>query len=270
MRHEILARVSSRNSHIASCNTIFEPLHCLSLLAVPSSLKQETKVETNKEKVLPRLIMYSRKLVRRTLVTLVALGLCSISAFAQTRSRLVLAASDPNDVSCSPDDFALLSHNAANEAKPAWPASDAKSRPTIDLAPAVGPTTAGLLKFQPLLMTAIEERLGSRYRWGATGPNRFDCSGFVWSIFQATGISFERVSARNLFARFAAPAEEEQYTFGTLVFFSGLTHVGVVADEHGFYHASRRHGVVYQPFTEYWLKRIDGFRRVPLPVQVAD
>ena len=119
-------------------------------------------------------------------------------------------------------------------------------------------------------MTAIEERLGSRYRWGATGPNRFDCSGFVWSIFQATGISFERVSARHLFTRFTAPPEDEQFKFGTLVFFSGLTHVGVVADANGFYHASRRHGVVYQPFTEYWLKRIDGFRRVPRPVQIAD
>jgi cell wall-associated NlpC family hydrolase len=63
---------------------------------------------------------------------------------------------------------------------------------------------------------------------------------------------------------------EEQFKFGTLVFFSGLRHVGVVADEHGFYHASRRHGVIYSEFNEYWLKRIDGFRRVPLPVQVTD
>jgi hypothetical protein len=84
------------------------------------------------------------------------------------------------------------------------------------------------------------------------------------------GINFERASARNLFARFAPAPEEEQFKFGTLVFFSNLTHVGVVADEHGFYHASRRHGVIYSEFNEYWLKRIDGFRRVPLPLPVAD
>ena len=118
-------------------------------------------------------------------------------------------------------------------------------------------------------MAAIDERLGSPYRWGATGPNMFDCSGFVWSIFQASGINFERESARNLFAHFQAPPEGEQYKFGTLVFFSGLTHVGVVADEHGFYHASRHHGVIYSKFDDYWLKRIDGFRRVPLPTQIA-
>jgi len=45
---------------------------------------------------------------------------------------------------------------------------------------------------------------------------------------------------------------------------------GVVADEHGFYHASRRQGVIYSPFNEYWLKRIDGFRRVPLPAPITD
>ncbi|HET9478522.1 MAG TPA: C40 family peptidase [Pyrinomonadaceae bacterium] len=200
-----------------------------------------------------------RNLVCRTLVTLAVVALCSISAFSQTQPPVSQPINDPNEISCSPDDFALLS--AAEDSKPVW---EAKPKPVIDVAAPVGPTNTGLMKFQPLLMAAIGARLGARYRWGATGPDRFDCSGFVWSIFQATGINFERVSARHLFARFAQPAPEEQYKFGTLVFFSRLTHVGVVADEHGFYHASRRHGVVYQPFTEYWLKRIDGFRRVPL------
>ena len=211
--------------------------------------------------------MDSRNFVCRALVTFVAIGLCSVTALSQTRPRLIQPTSDPNEVSCSPDDLALLATATDAGSKQVW---DTRPKPVIDLEQPAGPANSAPLKFQPLLMAAIGSRLGSRYRWGATGPDRFDCSGFVWSIYQATGISFERVSARHLFARFAAPPEEEQYKFGTLVFFSGLTHVGVVADANGFYHASRRHGVVYQPFTEYWLKRIDGFRRVPLPVQIAD
>lgn len=210
--------------------------------------------------------MVLRNLVFRALVTFVAIGLCSVSALSQTRPRHTQPISDPNEVSCSPDDFALVSANVA-DSRPVW---EARPKPVIDVTAPVGPSNTVPLKFQPLLMAAIGARLGSRYRWGATGPDRFDCSGFVWSIFNSTGINFERVSARHLFARFAAPDEEQQYKFGTLVFFSGLTHVGVVADANGFYHASRRHGVVYQPFTEYWLKRIDGFRRVPLPLQIAD
>src|SRR5262249_37855526 len=210
--------------------------------------------------------MVLRKLFSRVLIAGLALAFLSTSTFAQTRPRVTVANNDANDVSCSPDDSVVLSAAVAADSKPVW---EAKPKPTIDVAPTVGISNAAFLKYEPMLMAAIDERLGSPYRWGATGPNRFDCSGFVWSIFQASGISFERESARSLFAHFQAPPEGEQFKFGTLVFFSGLTHVGVVADEHGFYHASRHHGVVYQEFTDYWLKHIDGFRRVPLPMQVA-
>ena len=209
--------------------------------------------------------MEFRKLFPRVLVAFLALAIWSTATFAQSRPRVTAPSGDVNDVTCSPDELAVLAPVAAS--KPVW---ENKPKPTIDLAPTTSPSATGFIKFEPQLMAAIDQRLGSRYRWGATGPNRYDCSGFVWSIFQATGINFERASARNLFARFEPAPVEEQFKFGTLVFFSGLTHVGVVADEHGFYHASRRHGVIYSEFNEYWLKRIDGFRRVPLPVQVTD
>jgi hypothetical protein len=124
----------------------------------------------------------------------------------------------------------------------------------------------GALQFRSLMTASIDQRLGSPYSWGATGPSAFDCSGFVWSTFKSVGIDFERASARTLWSRFAAPAAGEQYQFGTLVFFSNLAHVGIVADEHGFYHASRHHGVVYSPFNDYWNSRIDGFRKVPAAV----
>ena len=121
----------------------------------------------------------------------------------------------------------------------------------------------GNLQVRQLLTSAIEERLGSPYHWGGTGPSSFDCSGFVWSIYQEAGLGFERGSARTLWGRFEAPAPEEQYRFGNLVFFSNLAHVGFVVDDKGFYHASRHHGVVYSTFSDYWLSRIDGFRKVP-------
>ena len=212
-------------------------------------------------KLFPRVLLFGRVL----LVSL-AIVVLSTSAFAQTRPRVTVPGGDVNEVSCSPDDLALVTA-AVSDSKPAW---EAKPKPAIDLAPSPGPSSSGFLKFESTLMAAIDQRLGTPYRWGATGPNRYDCSGFVWSIFQATGINFERASARNLFVRFEPAPVEEQFKFGTLVFFSGLKHVGVVADERGFYHASRRHGVIYSEFNEYWLKRIDGFRRVPLAMQVTD
>jgi len=210
--------------------------------------------------------MELRKLFPRALFASLALVVLSTAAFAQTRPRVTGQSNDATEVACSPDDVALVAAAAVADSKPTW---EAKSKPAIDLSNPVAGSTAGFLKFESQLMAAIDQRLGTPYRWGATGPTRYDCSGFVWAIFQATGINFERASARNLFARFEPAPVEEQFKFGTLVFFSNLKHVGVVADEHGFYHASRHHGVIYSEFNDYWLKRIDGFRRVPANVQIA-
>jgi peptidoglycan endopeptidase LytE len=132
-----------------------------------------------------------------------------------------------------------------------------------------GVPTAKLGFFERSMLTAIEERLGTPYRMGTEGPYRYDCSGFVWSVFQQAGVPFERSSVRTFWHEFAPPTEDEKYKFGTLVFFNNLHHVGIVADENGFYHASTSRGVVYSRFDDYWTKRINGFRRVPMTTLVA-
>ena len=229
------------------------------LLAVLPSLRN-TKQKRIHEGVGTSPFMVCPKLLSRAFIACLALGISASTAFAQTRQRIVEP--EPSEVSCSIDDPALVASTSAAESKSTWVA---KPKPVIDVSTTSSSTLAGLPKFQPLLMAAIDERLGSPYHWGSTGPRAYDCSGFVWSIFQSIGIDFERSSARTLFARLSPPTTEDQYKFGTLVFFNGLSHVGVVADEKGFYHASRHNGVVYATFEGYWGKHIDGFRRVPLP-----
>jgi cell wall-associated NlpC family hydrolase len=115
---------------------------------------------------------------------------------------------------------------------------------------------------QDLLM-AIQSHLGASYHFNRTGPEAFDCSGLVWRAFQDIGVNFQRGPARSYWATFEAPPKNEEFKFGTLVFFSNLSHVGIVVDEKGFYHSARHGGVTYSPFNDYWLSRIDGFRRVP-------
>lgn len=61
----------------------------------------------------------------------------------------------------------------------------------------------------------------------------------------------------------SVPVEgEERFKFGTLVFMNKLGHIGIVADENGFYHASSSKGITYSLFKGYWEKRIVGFRRL--------
>jgi cell wall-associated NlpC family hydrolase len=113
------------------------------------------------------------------------------------------------------------------------------------------------------MMNAITARLGIPYRYGATGPNRYDCSGFVWSVFNDAGFSFDRSSAATYWNEFEPVTGDDRFKFGTLVFFNGLGHVGIVVDKDGFYQASSSKGITYSKFEGYWEKRITGFRRVP-------
>jgi cell wall-associated NlpC family hydrolase len=112
------------------------------------------------------------------------------------------------------------------------------------------------------MMRGIQSKLGIRYSYGSSGPNRYDCSGFVWAVFNEAGIHFTRQSARSLWAAAEPVTGDERYKFGTLVFLNGLGHIGIVADENGFYHASSSKGITYSPFKGYWEKRIVGFRRL--------
>jgi cell wall-associated NlpC family hydrolase len=109
---------------------------------------------------------------------------------------------------------------------------------------------------------AIKSRYGTRYRYGSTGPNSYDCSGFVWSAFQEAGINFTRASARSLWAQSEPVYGDDRFKFGTLVFFNNLGQMGIVADENGFYQASSSKGITYSPYAGYWQSRIVGFRRL--------
>lgn len=119
------------------------------------------------------------------------------------------------------------------------------------------------------IIRGIQSKLGIPYRYGSSGPNRYDCSGFVWSVFRDAGVEYTRGSARSLWASGLPVSGDERFKFGTLVFLNGLGHIGIVADENGFYHASSSKGVTYSPFKGYWEKRIVGFRRLNVSAPIA-
>jgi cell wall-associated NlpC family hydrolase len=126
------------------------------------------------------------------------------------------------------------------------------------------PVSYATASFNQKLRAAMESRLGIPYRYGSDGPNRYDCSGLVWSVFNEAGWNMGRTSAASYWRTFEPVDGPERYKFGTLVFFNKLGHMGIVVDDKGFYHASSSKGVTYSPFAGYWEKRIVGFRRIPM------
>ncbi|MDQ1592685.1 MAG: hypothetical protein QOG71_3312 [Pyrinomonadaceae bacterium] len=199
----------------------------------------------------------------RALAACFALCLFAFGAVAQTdstRPRQVAQATQPDGSHRLETDVFVVSE--------ATPASVSRYETELVKPRLIAPR---LFEFNQMMMAAIDTRLGSPYVYGTEGPRVFDCSGFVWSVFQSAGVNFERGTARHFWANFNPVSEDEKYKFGTLVFFNNLKHVGIVADENGFYHASTSQGVTYSTFSGYWGSRITGFRRVPLPaVTLAD
>ncbi len=143
--------------------------------------------------------------------------------------------------------------------------SGSASRDIGDVSRARARTPRPKSESHELLYQAIIERLGKPYLSRGIDDRGYDCSGFVWRVYQEAGIDFRRSSARSLWAAFPEATEDEQSQFGTLVFFEGLNHVGIVRDAYSFYHVSSSRGVVRSFFSGYWGDRVAGFRRIARP-----
>ena len=81
--------------------------------------------------------------------------------------------------------------------------------------------------------------LGAPYRFGASGPKAFDCSGLVQFVHEELGIDVPRTAAEQY--RAAAPVRLEDIEPGDLLFFriSGkrISHVAIYAGSGRFVHA---------------------------------
>lgn len=137
------------------------------------------------------------------------------------------------------------------------------SRPTVNANNNLANRSYFNATARSMMIRSIQSKIGIRYVLGTQGPNAYDCSGFIWKVFQEAGINFIRTSARSYWQSSEPVFGNDRFQFGTLVFFNGLGHVGIVADENGFYHASTSQGITYSPFRGYWENRIVGFRRIP-------
>lgn len=92
------------------------------------------------------------------------------------------------------------------------------------------------------ILSFARSKLGSRYVWGATGPDTFDCSGFVQYVFKkSVDMNLPRVSSDQ--ANYKPRISLMSMKKGDLVFFETtgkgrISHVGIYMGERQFIHAS--------------------------------
>jgi len=93
------------------------------------------------------------------------------------------------------------------------------------------------------LESQAKKFLGIRYVWGATGPNKFDCSGFTQKVYKTAGIKLPRHSTRQ--AMVGEYIKYKDLQRGDMVFFDTsrkhkgvVNHVGIYLEDGKFIHAS--------------------------------
>ena len=130
---------------------------------------------------------------------------------------------------------------------------------------ACGSLSAADDDFRAMLRSTIKKYLGCPYVWGAAGQKSFDCSGFVWRVAQDSGFYFKRTTARKLYFSTQPAKAGEKGSFGNLIFFNDLKHIGIVNDKGSFYHAQVHKGTNLSEMNPYWRALAGGEHKFFVP-----
>jgi cell wall-associated NlpC family hydrolase len=112
---------------------------------------------------------------------------------------------------------------------PATPAAPVASSPVT--------LTAASATVRTAAMGKALSKIGAKYRWGASGPDAFDCSGLVMWAYRASGESLPHSS--EAMSHVGTPVSKGDLQPGDLVFFySGPSHVAIYIGNGQIVHAS--------------------------------
>lgn len=116
-------------------------------------------------------------------------------------------------------------------------AAKAPARPSTDYGT---PTTAPRSEVVSIALS----KLGSPYRWAASGPDSFDCSGFTMWVYRQVGVSLPHSSRAQI--NYGQRVSRENLAPGDLVFFgrSTIHHVGIYVGGGKYVHAPSTGDVV--------------------------
>jgi peptidoglycan DL-endopeptidase CwlO len=137
---------------------------------------------------------------------------------------------------------AAKNHQPAPEPAPSSGSSGGSPTPS---APAPPPSS------HSSVVSIALQYLGVPYVWGGASPSGFDCSGLTMYAYAKVGVYLPHNAAMQY--GMGTPVSRSQLAPGDLVFFNGLSHVGMYIGGGRFVHAPHTGDVVkISSLSEYW------------------
>ncbi|ANU14916.1 hypothetical protein B481_2820 [Planococcus halocryophilus Or1] len=114
------------------------------------------------------------------------------------------------------------------------------------------------------LVTSANSFLGTPYKWGGSAPGGFDCSGYIYYVYNQAGFSVPRTNTTGFYA-LSSPVSSPQ--IGDLVFFKdtyrpGISHMGILIGNNSFIHAGGDRVQITSLNDKYWSSKFDSYQRL--------
>lgn len=158
------------------------------------------------------------------------------------------------------------SNQQVNSASPAEQKPITSAVPKSSPAPKPNPAPTPAPQPKSNVVKTAKQYLGVPYVYGGNSPKGFDCSGFVYYVYQQHGIGLPRVASdqAGVGTKVNTPAS------GDLVFFSrvkggsgGIGHVGIYTGNNTFIHSNTNQGVIITSMDSQWYQeRYVGAKRI--------
>lgn len=112
-----------------------------------------------------------------------------------------------------------------------------------------------LIEYRKGIVREAFKYLGLPYKWGATGPSSFDCSGLVKKVYHEFGVELPRVSIEQGLSGVLVDKRMENLRMGDLLYFNVQRggyphHIGIYIGSGFFIHARSSQGVTVNSLNE--------------------